>query len=237
MSSYHLALTFSNGFAKVTANMARSSVCALVSGGVESCALIATLLRGGAVVYPVYVAQRLRWETAEQRHLRRWLRQMRQQRLQPLTVYHVPLTGLYKDHWSVKGVVPSARSADRAVYLPGRNIWLATAGALAAQARRSHRVALGLLGSNPFGDATAAFLRQFGRALSSALGWRIVLESPLRRSAKHQLIRRAPRLPWPLTFSCLRPLGGRHCGRCNKCAERQHAFRRAGAIDATRYAS
>ena len=33
-----------------------------------------------------------------------------------------------------------------------------------------------------------------------------------------------------------RPRGLRHCGRCTKCAERQHAFAAAGVPDPTRYA-
>jgi 7-cyano-7-deazaguanine synthase len=40
-----------------------------------------------------------------------------------------------------------------------------------------------------------------------------------------------------LTFSCLAPQGRRHCGRCNKCAERKRAFRQAGIPDPTKYAS
>ena len=35
-------------------------------------------------------------------------------------------------------------------------------------------------------------------------------------------------LPLELTFSCISPLRGLHCGHCNKCAERQAAFRDAG---------
>ena len=32
-------------------------------------------------------------------------------------------------------------------------------------------------------------------------------------------------MPLELTFSCIDPRDGLHCGRCNKCAERQEAFR------------
>jgi 7-cyano-7-deazaguanine synthase len=42
--------------------------------------------------------------------------------------------------------------------------------------------------------------------------------------------------PFHLSFSCLQPHGLRHCGRCNKCAERQLAFRKAGVPDPTTYA-
>jgi len=39
------------------------------------------------------------------------------------------------------------------------------------------------------------------------------------------------------TFSCISPAGELHCGRCNKCAERQAAFRSAGLPDPTTYAA
>jgi 7-cyano-7-deazaguanine synthase len=42
-------------------------------------------------------------------------------------------------------------------------------------------------------------------------------------------------LPLALTFSCISPRGGLHCGACNKCAERQAAFRAAEMADETRY--
>ena len=42
-------------------------------------------------------------------------------------------------------------------------------------------------------------------------------------------------LPLQWTFSCIHPLAGRHCGRCNKCAERRHAFAAAGMADVTAY--
>jgi 7-cyano-7-deazaguanine synthase len=42
-------------------------------------------------------------------------------------------------------------------------------------------------------------------------------------------------VPWELTFSCIRPIGIRHCGRCNKCEERRRAFADAGVKDPTKY--
>ena len=37
------------------------------------------------------------------------------------------------------------------------------------------------------------------------------------------------------TFSCIDPQGGRHCGRCNKCAERRLAFSALHIDDVTEY--
>jgi 7-cyano-7-deazaguanine synthase len=44
-------------------------------------------------------------------------------------------------------------------------------------------------------------------------------------------------MPLELTFSCIDPVDGLHCGRCNKCAERQKAFRSIDLEDPTRYGS
>jgi 7-cyano-7-deazaguanine synthase len=37
------------------------------------------------------------------------------------------------------------------------------------------------------------------------------------------------------TFSCIAPIDGMHCGQCNKCAERQAAFRMMELPDPTEY--
>jgi 7-cyano-7-deazaguanine synthase len=42
-------------------------------------------------------------------------------------------------------------------------------------------------------------------------------------------------LPLDLTFSCIDPKDGRHCGDCNKCDERRQAFAMAGMEDPTPY--
>ena len=92
-------------------------------------------------------------------------------------------------------------------------------------------IALGTLKGNPFGDATPRFFRDMAACLSQALRRPIRVLAPLRWLTKPQLIRATPNVPWALTFSCLRPRGRRHCGRCNKCAERRRAFRAAGIPD------
>jgi 7-cyano-7-deazaguanine synthase len=49
-------------------------------------------------------------------------------------------------------------------------------------------------------------------------------------------MREGEHFPIDLTFSCIAPVGDLHCGRCNKCAERKHAFAAAGIVDQTEYA-
>ena len=224
------SLTFPKAFVRVP-------TIVLVSAGVDSCALVEALLERGALVIPLYVRGGLRWEFAELTWLKRWLARRHYPRLKPLMVRSMSVRDLYADHWSTTGHgVPSHRSADTAVYLPARNVWLLTIAATLAAQRRCSALALGTLKGNPFGDATPEFFRTMTAALSRALSHPLQIIAPLRRLTKAQLIRRFPDLPFHLTFSCLQPRGLRHCGRCNKCAERQRAFRAAHIPDPTAYA-
>ena len=196
--------------------------CVLVSGGVESAALIRWALSRGGRVCPIYVRGGHAWEAAELAALKRLLAAMRAPRLQPLGVLRVPVADLYlRASWSLSGRrVPSASSRDQAVYLPGRNVLLLAEAAVYCAERGIGRIALGTLASNPFPDATPSFRKAMARAMSLALGKRIRVEAPFARLHKKDVVRRARGVPWELTFSCLAPLGARACGRCNKCAER-----------------
>ncbi|MBI4343111.1 MAG: 7-cyano-7-deazaguanine synthase [Candidatus Omnitrophica bacterium] len=213
-------------------------VCALVSGGLDSAVLVHRLSTTHPRILPVYLRGGLSWEDAELHWLRRFLRAIHMPRLAPLHMAELPLRSLYGAHWSVTGRgIPGARSADAAVYLPGRNALLLTHAAVLAARHRISAIALGILKGNPFGDATPRFFRLIASSLSEALGHPVRIFAPLARSTKVQLIRQASAagVPLGLTFSCLRPRGLRHCGRCNKCAERRRAFRTAGVPDPTQY--
>lgn len=220
-----------------------SPTCVLISGGLDSAALVHRLLAQGGRVVPLYLRCGLLWEPAELYWLKRFLRALRVPRLAPLIVVDLPLRSLYGSHWSLTGRgIPSARSTDAAVYLPGRNALLLTAAAIACAARGINRLAIGTLRGNPFGDASPAFFRRLGACLSGALAHPVRIEAPLRRLGKADLIRAAAGTPLALTFSCLRPRlpAGRqaawhHCGACNKCAERRRAFRAARIADPTQY--
>ena len=213
------------------------AVCALVSGGLDSAVLLSRLLSRGSAVRPLYLQGGLSWETVELFWLRRFLRAIRCQALAPLDVVAVPLRPVYGAHWSLTGRrVPGAGSADRAVFLPGRNLFLIGHAAVRCAPQHLSTIALGTLKNNPFGDASPRFFKVFGACLTQALGWPIRIIAPLRCATKHQVIRVAADLPLHLTFSCLSPAGRRHCGACNKCAERRRAFRAAGVDDPTPYA-
>ncbi|MBI4425893.1 MAG: 7-cyano-7-deazaguanine synthase, partial [Elusimicrobia bacterium] len=158
-------------------------------------------------------------------------------RLAPLTVLDLPVRDCYRSaSWSFSGRrVPSARTPDEAVYLPGRNLLLLAKAAVFCAERRIPSVALGSLGSNPFPDGNPSFFRRMAATASAGLGFRLAISAPFARSHKARVIADAEAVPWESTFSCIAPRGSRHCGRCNKCAERRAAFREAGVPDPTPY--
>lgn len=214
-----------------------TTTCVLLSGGLDSAALVSRTVTSGSRVLPVYVRSGFCWESAEFFWVRRLLQAYRTKRVQPLAIIDMPMRPLYGPHWSLSGLkVPDAESSDSAVFLPGRNAVLLTAAAILAARHKASRIALGTLRGNPFGDATPRFFRKLASALSLALETRLEIIAPFLHLSKSQLIAASPEVPFALTFSCIRPkLRYHHCGRCNKCAERKRAFRQAGAADPTRY--
>ena len=216
-----------------------SAVCVLVSGGLDSAVLAHAMARRFARVYPLYVRAGLRWESVEQRWLRRFLKAIAVNGvIQPLAVARLPVDDLYGRHWSLTGRgVPGARSADGAVYLPGRNLLLLSKAAVFCALHGIPVVAMGPLKGNPFPDATPAFFRGFGRLATRALASPLRVIAPFAGLTKTQVIRSGRGLPLELSFSCMSPLGRRHCGACNKCAERRRAFRAASLADPTDYAA
>lgn len=213
-------------------------IAVLLSGGLDSCILLGDLLRQGQQVYPLYVRASLAWEADELAAAHRFVAAVAQPKLAALVVLHLPVDDLYGGHWSVTGQsVPDAASPDEAVYLPGRNAILVLKAGLWCQLHGIPRLALGLLGSNPFGDAVPAFFEHLESALRLATGIPLAVVRPFAGLTKAEVMARGRGLPLELTFSCIAPRQGVHCGQCNKCAERQAAFRAAGLKDRTLYAS
>ena len=92
------------------------------------------------------------------------------------------------------------------------------------------------LGSNPFPDATPEFFGDFEKIVNQSVQGEVRLWLPYARLHKVEVMQRGRAMPLSLTFSCIQPRGEQHCGACNKCAERQHAFRDANIPDPTDYA-
>jgi 7-cyano-7-deazaguanine synthase len=214
----------------------RAALAVLVSGGLDSAVLLAEALRERTAVYPLYVRTGLYWEVTELRFLSRYLEAVRRPALQPLHVLELPVNDLYGDHWSLTGRgVPDADSADEAVFLPGRNVLLLAKAILWCHLHGVGELALAPLSANPFPDATPAFFRAYQDVVNQAVGGAVQVSRPYATLTKAEVLRRGRDFPLELTFSCIRPVDGRHCGRCNKCAERRRAFAAAGVPDRTEY--
>ncbi len=288
----------------MTLPQSNSTIGVLASGGLDSCILIAHLLRQGHRVRPFHVRCELIWEEAELSGLMAFLRaldspssplkkggtagqassgtqtpgensrkntagqassgtqtpgensrkntagqassgtqtpgdQLFQQaaRLEELVTLDLPLRDLYGRHWSVDGRnAPDAQTPAGAVYLPGRNVLLTIKPAIWCGMNGIGQLALAVLAGNPFADATDEFFRGLETTLEQATGNRVSIVRPFAKMEKREVLQMGRGLPLDLTFSCLSPDAGIHCGRCNKCAERQEAFRALEMHDPTEYA-
>ena len=213
-------------------------ITVLASGGIDSCILLCDLSQKYTRVYPLYIKNGLLWEKAELYWLRRFLKaiQDRKNTLQKLTILKLPMQDLYDGHWSLTGHnVPDYETRNPSVYLPGRNLVLLSKATLFCAMNHIGTLALGPLKGNPFKDSSRTFFRLFERSASQALDTRISIITPYRHRTKVEVITRGQLLPLELTFSCIQPVRGYHCGMCNKCAERQMAFKKAGIADKTLY--
>jgi 7-cyano-7-deazaguanine synthase len=218
--------------------MTRPEIGVLASGGLDSCIMLARFLQVGHPVQPFYIRSQLRWESAELRALESFLAAVSCDHLRNLVVLDLPLADLYADHWSITGRgVPATESPDKEVFLPGRNALLVVKASIWCQLHGIPQLALALLGTSPFEDASDVHVDSLERAYHVSDLPPVHLLSPFRQFGKRTVMQMGRQLPLELTLSCLAPVGDEHCGYCNKCAERQAAFRDAGLCDATTYAS
>ena len=200
-------------------------IVVLVSGGVESAALLAMHLERGDRVHPLFVRCGFWWEDVELHWLRRQLRALKSRRLAPLTVADVHhLAGVGPGHWGFgRSKAPSARAAYDSVFLPGRNLVLLTCAAAQCAELGLSRVSIGSMKGNPFADASRSFFRRVERVARDSFGVRVRVETPFRSLGKRQVVARFPKARFDLSFSCIDPRGKAHCGRCSKCEERREA--------------
>lgn len=221
----------------------------LFSGGLDSAVLLADAARragacgpksvcGPEVVQPIYVSVGLAWEAEEKAIAGRLLATPLFAGVKPAVTLHTDMRDVYPDtHWAIRGSAPAYDTPDEDVYIEGRNIvLLAKASVFMARAGLS-TVLIGPLAGNPFPDASDAFFRAMGTALSTGLAAPISIEAPLAKMHKADVIRLGAQLgvPMELTLSCMQPVAGQHCGACSKCRERIDGFREAGIEDPTAY--
>lgn len=221
--------------------------CVLVSGGVDSIVLLRETLKRHRAVQPLYVRAGMAWEKVERRALSRLLRRLGDPRLRgardragslrPLRTIEVPMGDVLASHWSASGRGgPGYDDGDASVFIPGRNIALFSKAATFCALEGIPLLVSGILSANPFPDGSPRFLRTMERGLALGLGTRFRIATPFRRLTKDRVVRLGRDLPLHLTFSCISPRRGLHCGDCCKCKERIDAFVEAGVPDRTRYA-
>jgi 7-cyano-7-deazaguanine synthase len=98
-------------------------------------------------------------------------------------------------------------------------------------------IALGTLKGNPFADSSREFFGDVESLVQTAVDHRLEIATPFSELDKAHVLELGRHLQLQHTFSCINPIGGVHCGRCNKCAERQRAFEEASIDDVTTYAN
>ena len=213
-----------------------TSACVLVSGGIESSVLVNDALGRYDKVTPLYVRNHLRWEDTEVFCLKNFLRGFKQNNLRPLVVLDMTMRDAYDNHWSITGIrIPSGKTGDDSVYLPGRNVIFLSKAAVYAAMKNISVIEIGVLRGNPFPDSTRQFFKKMSDVLSTGLGHAIQVKAPFQKMRKEDVIAMGKKLSLEFTFSCLNPKGYEHCGECNKCVERKKAFFAAGVFDKTRY--
>lgn len=219
--------------------ISRHPLAVLTSGGVDSAVLVADLARQGWLVQPLYIRLGLAWEATEEAHLRRFLDALPANlRPRPLVVLDLPIADVYGSHWSVSGAdVPDDTTPDSAVYLPGRNLLLLAKSTVWCALHGVEVIALGTLKGNPFADSGPDFLSLFGSLVQLGLDHPLEVRTPFAGLTKAQVLELGSELVMEHTFSCIAPVAARHCGRCNKCAERREGFAEAGIEDRTLYAA
>jgi 7-cyano-7-deazaguanine synthase len=216
----------------------------LLSGGIDSAVLLDQLLARGWQVVPFYVRTGCAWQVSELDAARRFLAKLEQRAsrasraCRDLVVLDMPIDDLYGDHWSLSGAdVPDDHTPDEAVYLPGHNPLLLLKPAVWCRMHGVGHLTLATLSNNPFSDATPEFFARFEEMLHEAMSGRVEIARPFEQLTKNQVLEMGRHLPLELTFSCLAPVDGLHCGHCNKCAERRRAFLEVGMNDPTEYAA
>jgi 7-cyano-7-deazaguanine synthase len=214
-----------------------TSIGLLLSGGLDSAILLHQMLEQGWRVQPFYVRAGCIWQPLELHAVNALLAALAQPKLAALVQLDMPVDDLYAGHWSMTGqAVPDNRSPDDAVFLPGRNPLLLLKPALWCVLHGISGIALATLAANPFDDATPEFFARFEAMIAQATGYPFRVLRPFETLSKRCVMKLGQGMPLELTFSCLAPIGGLHCGQCNKCAERAAAFAHWTESDPTEYA-
>jgi 7-cyano-7-deazaguanine synthase len=216
----------------------RKTVIACVSGGLDSCVMLVRLAETFAAVHPIFIRNGHHWEETECQALKRFIATVSCPQIYPLKELSIPVRKFLDEHWGVEGYNPKYDDGYDANFIPGRNVVLLSAIAVPAYVERIPNIALGILQGNPYPDAQLSFFQAFETMIEQGFHFPLRVLTPLGHLEKEEVILMGAGLPLELSFSCVNPHNGRHCGAyCNKCAERQKGFALAGVTDPTDYAT
>ncbi|MFN7065024.1 MAG: 7-cyano-7-deazaguanine synthase [Aquificaceae bacterium] len=190
-------------------------IVVLFSGGVESTCLLYLYLRGGWLVYPLYVITGFRWEAYELAKAKDlwYTTKKKYKNLMPLRVIRSLNPEKVKD-----------RDHSNRLLIPLRNLNLITSAGNYAHRKGIRNIAIGSLGIYPFYDNNLEYMQDLQRLIG------MEIHTPFMGLEKYEVIKRFSKgVPLERTFSCISPrrLKSREiaCGNCQKCKEREEAFR------------
>jgi 7-cyano-7-deazaguanine synthase len=162
----------------------------------------------------------------------------------PSTELEIPLRNLTLLGFGLHAAQRSINS--RPGQLVGRAVRSTAAGAdaetnggghYAPYGSESINLALGTTADNNYRDGSRDYFDKCEQVLSLEAGRPVRILTPFIAQSKVEVIRGSDRQTLSLSFSCVDPQQGEHCGRCIKCGRRRAAFREAGVDDPTQYAT
>lgn len=216
--------------------MPKSPVVVLLGGGVESTALVMQLLGAGRTVVPVHVHCGLVWDDCESEFVRRFCRANSSSLLHPLIEFRVPLADWLGDHWAITGRdIPRDGDDGGELEIPLRNLTLIGLTLPKVAHLQPRQFALGTTADNSFCDGTREYFDRAQELLSLEAGCPVEILTPYLGMTKEDVLLATDAEILALSFSCIDPRNGRHCGLCLKCGRRRRAFVAAGINDPTDY--
>lgn len=217
---------------------APSTIAVLFGGGIESTALVRRFLDEGNEVVPVRIHCGLIWDDCESQFARRFLAANACDRLRPLREIRLPLHDFLGEHWAVTGRnIPRSGAAAAELEIPLRNLTLLGFAFQLVRGEADLVLALGTTADNCYHDGSREYFDRCQKVLSLEAGCDVSILTPLIHLNKTEVIQQSDEEALRLSFSCVNPNAGRHCGHCIKCGRRKASFQAAGVIDPTDYAT
>lgn len=211
-------------------------IAVLLGGGVESTALVQRFLAEGRTVIPIHMHCGLIWDDCESQFIDRFLAANAGDRLLPLREIRLPLAGFLQDHWAVTGRnIPRAGDPSSRLEIPLRNLTLLGFAVHCLRDVSPVTLALGTTADNSYRDGSRRYFDRCEELLTLDAGCPVRILTPFIDIDKIEVIRRSDPGTLALSFSCVDPQLGKHCGLCIKCGRRRAAFRAAGVEDPTEY--